>query len=142
MKVIITFVVLLIIVSIMTYKIGYNTKKKPLIEVKISKIHNKGVFTNYNITKGSLIEKAPFIIVNDKKGINDYVFFYTVSKFYCLVFGYGSIYNHSKNHNIDFYVDDKNKNFEFYANKDIKEGDELLIAYGDDYWTSRKINPL
>lgn len=142
MKVIITFVVLLIIVSILTFKIGYNSSRKPLIEVRKSNIHNKGVFANYDIKKGDLVEKAPYIIITDKKGVNDYVYLYTKNNTICLVFGYGSIYNHSNNNNINFYVDPNNKNFEYYANKDIKKGEELLVTYGKDYWTSRKINPV
>jgi SET domain-containing protein len=141
MKVIITFVVLLIIVSVLTFKIGYNAPRKPLIEVKKSKIHNKGVFANYDIKKGDLVEKAPYIIITDKKGINDYVYLYTKNNTICLVFGYGSIYNHSTNNNINFYVDPNNHNFEYYANRDIKKGEELLVTYGKEYWTSRNIKP-
>lgn len=141
MKVIITFVVLLIIISILTYKIGYNANKKPLIEVRKSKIHSKGVFANYDIKKGELVEKAPYIVIKDKNAVKDYVYFYTKNNTICLVFGYGSIYNHSNNHNVDFYVDPNNHYFEYYANKDIKKGDELLVTYGSDYWTSRRINP-
>ena len=109
--------------------------------VKKSKLHNKGVFTNYNIKKGDLVEIAPYIVITDKEGVNDYVYHYTQDNTICLVFGYGSIYNHSNNHNIDFYVDPNNHNFEYYANKDVKKGEELLVTYGNEYWSSRKIRP-
>tara|TARA_B100001248_G_C27236611_1_gene387384 strand:+ start:298 stop:735 length:438 start_codon:yes stop_codon:yes gene_type:complete len=141
MKVIVTFVILLIVVSIITYKIGYQSIKKPLIEVRKSNIHNKGVFTNYHIKKGKLVEIAPYIKLDDKNSVSDYVYNYTKDNTICLVFGYGSIYNHSDKPNIKFYVDPKNLNFEYYASKDIKKNEELFVNYGSKYWISRNIKP-
>ena len=141
MKVIITFVVLTMIISLLSYRIGIESCKKKLIEVRPSKIHNKGVFANYNIKKGDLIEIAPYIVITDKNGVNEYVYLYTKTNTFCLVFGYGSVYNHSANNNVDFYVDNENNNFEYYANRDIKKGEELFVTYGEQYWTSRNIVP-
>jgi uncharacterized protein len=141
MKVIVTFIVLLIILSILSFRIGLNSCKKKLIEVRKSDIHNKGVFSNYDIKKGDLVEVAPYIIINDKTPVLNYVFFYTKKKYYCFVLGYGSMYNHSADYNLDFYVNDVDHDFEYYAKRDIKKGEELFINYGSEFWTSRKINP-
>ena len=145
MKVIIVIVTILFVLSIISYKIGFKTgfnkTKKKIIEIRKSKIHNKGVFSNYKIKKGALIEIAPYIVVRDKKFINDYVFFYTKQKVYCLVLGSGSMFNHSKNYNVDFFVDSDNQNFEYYANRDIEKNEELFINYGEEYFKTRFINP-
>jgi len=128
----------------LSFKIGVDSCKnikKQLLEVRKSDIHNKGVFANYDIKKDTLIEVAPFLKLKDKSAVNDYVYLYTVNNTYCFVLGAGSIYNHSKNHNVDFYVDEKNNNFEYYANRDINKGEELFINYGEAYWTTRSITP-
>ena len=144
MKIIITFIVLVIVLSTLSFKMGIkscNKLKKKMIEVRKSNIHNKGVFANYNIKKGDLVEIAPFLKLKDKSAVNDYVYLYTISNIYCFVLGNGSIYNHSNNYNLDFYVDEENSNFEYYANKDIRQGEELFINYGIEYWKTRGVDP-
>ena len=142
MKVIITFVVLVVILTTLSFKLGYQSAKKGLIEVRKSNIHHKGVFANYPIKKNQIVEIAPYIVVNDKTPIINYVFYFQEQKVYCLVFGYGSVYNHSNNPNVRFNVRDDNQNFEYIANRDIQKGEELFIDYGAEYWTSRKIKPI
>ena len=46
------------------------------------------------------------------------------------------MYNHSDNHNI-FHDQDGQGNMVYTAFKDIKNGDELYVNYGSNYWNSR-----
>ena len=66
----------------------------------------------------------------------DYV--YTIDdKVSELVLGNGSMYNSSKDNNVDYrYCDDRCT--EYITNKDVQNGEELLVNYGEDYWSSRK----
>lgn len=103
----------------------------------------RGVFANKNYKKGEIVETSPYIIldkntINTENLIQDYVFDHlTDSSKKILVFGYGSMYNHSTNYNIDYEPDINNQCMIYIANKDIIKGNELFINYGEDYWNSR-----
>lgn len=47
------------------------------------------------------------------------------------VLGYGMIYNHSENNNIEYLIDYEDLCFRFQANKPIKKDEELFINYGN-----------
>ena len=90
------------------------------IEVRESTIHGMGVFAKENIKSGEIIENCHFTILEktffdiDKK-LQEYVFAYpkinpTKS---VVVWGYGSIYNHSKNNNADWISDEEKNVFTF-----------------------------
>jgi SET domain-containing protein len=110
------------------------------IEVKGSPIHGMGVFAKENIKSGEIIENCHFTILEkpffdiDKK-LQEYVFAYpkinpTKS---VVVWGYGSIYNHSKNNNADWISDEEKNVFTFFTIKDINEGEEIFTNYGEGY---------
>ncbi len=46
------------------------------------------------------------------------------------VLGFGMIYNHSENPNINYEFDYDSVLYRYIANKNIKKGEELLISYG------------
>lgn len=55
-----------------------------------------------------------------------------------LVLGYGMIYNHSYNPNIQWKIIDYNKRIiKFFAVRDISANEELCHNYGSMYWKSR-----
>jgi len=58
-----------------------------------------------------------------------------------LVLGYGMLYNHSDDPNVEYEQDDDGV-VTFYAIRDIARGEELTITYGRDWWTQRRIEPL
>ena len=111
------------------------------IYVAQSKIPNAGygVFANRDFKKGDIIERAPFLEVDTPYGneLMQYVFqsHLTPNKS-IIVFGYGSIYNHSLHPNIIYSISPKlpsDRLFTYQAFKNIKKGDELYINYGKDH---------
>lgn len=117
----------------------------PPTKIKIIDIQGKGrgVIATDDIKRDEIIEYCPIIFISEKETS----FFEkekTILKFYylfqyaihrrCLMLGYGSLYNHSKNPNAD--VDYNTKESEnyllFQAIKDIKAGEEILIDYEFD----------
>lgn len=120
-----------------------NTK----VYVSKSKIHGWGVFAKQKINKDEIIEICPFTEINlekDKIGsvLSDYRFNYPSGsndnwQKQVVVFGYGSIYNHSDNNNAYWYSE--GDVYIFIAKRDIKEDEEILVYYGDEnYWNLRK----
>ena len=49
-----------------------------------------------------------------------------------VVLGYGMIYNHSSEANVDFDLDYNDFVFKYTTNQSIKKGEELFINYGDN----------
>jgi len=110
------------------------------IEVRESPIHGMGVFAKENIKSGEIIENCHFTILEQKffdinKKLQEYVFAYPKinAKNSVVVWGYGSIYNHSKNNNADWIVDEEKNVFTFFTLRDIKKGEEICINYGEGY---------
>ena len=81
----------------------------PHLEVRKSKIHGRGVFCTNDILSGEVIEKCHYTIL--EKNIIDsvlrrYAFPYPKNgNKTSVVWGYGSIYNHSLNPNIEYYYE-------------------------------------
>lgn len=120
---------------------------RPGIYLKKSKFGGKGVFTSEYIKEGETIEIDPFLKVpskdiSEKNILKDYIFKYD-DKYSCLVLGYGSMYNHKDDPNVQYYYADNNMTmFEYKAIKDIQPGEELFISYGADYWSGREIDKI
>ena len=48
------------------------------------------------------------------------------------------VYNHSASPNAEWDIEDEDERFvKFYALKEIKQGEEILHDYGEEYWESR-----
>ena len=99
-----------------------------------------GVFAGEDIVKGQCVERVPTLKIescpNDclPNPLSDYVFASDDDKFSIVAFGYGSLYNHSKDHNVEYYQDtNDDRYFKFVAAKDIKKDDEIFINYGDGH---------
>jgi uncharacterized protein len=100
-----------------------------------------GVIATHPIRAGEVLEVCPFIeipkhIVFDREPnmLQNYVFTSHCKPNHALVvFGYGSMYNHSlKNPNVYYRINtyDKNRLLDFVALKDVPPGAELLVSYG------------
>ena len=99
-----------------------------------------GVFAKQPIKQGEVLEVAPFIEVPSKfvfdqpNLLQNYVFTSHCKPNHVLVvFGYGSMYNHSiPKQNVYYRINGHNKNrfLDFVALEDIPVGVELLINYG------------
>jgi hypothetical protein len=117
----------------------------PPKKIKIKKIKEKdrGVVATRNIKKGEVIEYCPVVFLS-KKEINlfkspsavlhfYYLWQYAIDK-YCLMLGYGALYNHSLTPNAD--VDYNTKKIKDYvvfkAIKNIRKGEEIVYDYEFD----------
>lgn len=123
--------------------------KSPKIEIRRSKISGVGVFANADIMAGEILEECPYIVIESAwkhipDTLKDYIF-YNGRKYKwnesVIVFGYGSIFNHSENGKAKWYIDKKRKKFKFIALEDIKAQDEILVHYGEEYWKNRDYKP-
>jgi len=133
------------------------------IYVGFSDIEGKGVFAREDIRAGVTVEEAHYLVLEDREWKNcdkeliKYVFaLQSLSdnwKEFCdehgglttdlvtrpiAVLGFGMIYNHSKEENLVFKIDDRRKVVTYIAKKDIEQGDELTINYGEQYWSDRE----
>lgn len=107
------------------------------IVVKKSAIHGYGVFAEEDISKGDIIEECYTVILDDDaENIKNYAF--TANKKSSMVLGYGSIYNHSTVYeNADYEYHPEKSVMVYTASRDIKKGDEILISYGESWFSQR-----
>ena len=112
------------------------------IGLKPSKIPGagRGVFATKNIRKGELIERCPAIPFsiddpsNADKGILERYCFYfgessNVKGRLAIVFGYGSLYNHSYEPNAKYIRRPAKQVMDFVAIKNIKKGEEITTNF-------------
>ena len=107
------------------------------IYVKKSNIHGYGVFTDLDIKKGELIEECvvPYQIISLHSDVLiNYRYVWAKRRGdtpigFCIALGFGSIYNHSKEENIGWEINEKERIITFTAIKDIKKNEELLFDY-------------
>jgi len=122
--------------------IHYKSPEK--IYLKKSNISNAGygVFTKCFVRAGELLECAPFIelprefLYLKPNILQNYVFSSHNNKNnVILVFGYGSMYNHSLQPNARYTINDKNPTrfLDYSAIYDIPTNTELLINYGPQH---------
>ncbi|MDA8692445.1 SET domain-containing protein-lysine N-methyltransferase [Saprospiraceae bacterium] len=100
---------------------------------------NKGrsVYAGSDITKGSIIEICPIIILSNddtlqihKTLLHDYYFLWEEKKSTsAIALGYGSLYNHSNTPNADFELVYGDNEIHFLAIQDIVAGTEICIDY-------------
>ena len=111
-----------------------------------SPIHGWGVFACEDISSGEIVEECPVIIMDEKfdelpREIKKYAFswkFGIIQK-PCIVMGYGGVYNHSDNNNLEYYSDTVKGVMVYKASRDIKVGDELFVNYGQEYFLINRI---
>ncbi len=109
-----------------------------------SPIHGQGVFAAVDIKKGEVIERCPYLVIDDddladENRLNDYLFTSPdVATDYLVIMGYGMMYNHDSDANAEWEIDDDNRFVKFSAAKDIKAGDEIFQDYGEEYWKTRE----
>ncbi len=104
-----------------------------------------GVFAGKDYKKGDIVEIAPFLevdLIGNENILSNYQFQSHInSNKGVIIFGYGSMYNHSSPPNLKYYYQDADSRLvEFYATRDIKKGIELTINYGKGHTVNKKIN--
>jgi len=125
-------------------KVGVVTPRKEVFNinrVEYSKRPN-GEFVMYSKTqfaKGEIVEICPIIFVGvEAKAIpnlKNYIFEIEKDKNkYGVVLGYGSLYKHSENPNLEYAYNRSNRQMYFVTTRPIQAQEELSINYGKDFW--------
>jgi uncharacterized protein len=106
-------------------------------------IRGRGVFATRAFAEGETVEVCPTIEfpVGGADGLGDYVFESTTEGMLLIALGYGMLYNHSDDPNVDYYEDAPGA-LEFIALRAIEPGEELTISYGEEWWSARGLEPL
>lgn len=113
----------------------------PKIGVGQSNIGGKGVFAIEKIRANEPVELATVILCEkehlDKTALADYYFnVEDGTNIMCAIaLGYGSLYNHSDTPSAHWILDSEGKEIIYIATRDIEEGDEITINYGEAYWS-------
>ena len=114
------------------------------IRVGNSPVHGQGVFADRAIAAGEVIERCPYIVIDDDdlaeaNRLQDYLFTSPDQPGdYLCVLGYGMMYNHSDAPNAEWEIDDDDIHFvRFTALKPIADGEEIFQNYGAEYWATR-----
>ena len=92
---------------------------------------------------GDVVENCPTVQVADadvRGTLRDYVFGSVQDGDVVLALGYGMLYNHSPEPNVE-YVQDEPSTITFLALRPIRAGDELTIDYGEEWWETRGQEP-
>lgn len=111
----------------------------PRLKTKTVRHKGRGVFTNYRIRKGEIIEIVPVIILsqreakilkNQRRSIYNYCYTWgRRGNQTALALGHGSFINHSYNPNAEYYPRLKRKELVFRALRDIAPGEEITHNY-------------
>lgn len=121
------------------------------IYISSSPVHGYGVFADRLILQDEIIEETPILDLGIKKGEStslmiDYRFNWPQGsggnwEKQVVAWGYGSLYNHSETPNAHWRSNLEKGTFEFVANRNIEEGEEIFVWYGNvDYWQDGRSN--
>ena len=105
----------------------------------------RGVFTKEKISKDTLIEVSPVIVMSgserfliDQTLLHDYIFEWGEKQDQCcMALGFVPIYNHRSPSNCEYEMDFKRRIISVRSVKNIAKGEELFINYNGD-WNSKK----
>lgn len=120
----------------------YHDPKRPALEVRVSKLGGRGVFSPERIVMGQQIESCPCLKLSDTEtvgGLSDYAFQEGDGVHNLLVLGLGSMYNHSDEPNAEYHRDGMDQ--VYTATRDIEPNEEILISYGTEWWEGRNLKP-
>jgi SET domain-containing protein len=104
--------------------------------VKKSPVHGYGVFAQKDIKRGELVEQCCCLVFDSKEEcLIDYAFAFGRKS--TVLTGFGCLYNHSDDHNLNHELDMQNRIMTFKARRAIKKGEELFVNYGKYWFRSR-----
>ena len=107
--------------------------------IKPSPIHGYGVFADKIFKQNSIIEKCYAIISNGKDAsLKNY--YYQAAEICFLPSGCGLLYNHADIPNACYYFDEARQLLVFEAVRDISPGEEIVIYYGENWFSRRKLS--
>jgi hypothetical protein len=102
----------------------------------------RGVFATRQFAEGETVEVCPTVEISQGGGdLADYLFESTNDGQFLVVLGFGMLYNHSAEPNLDYFQEESGT-LEFVAQRPIDRGEELTISYGDEWWAARDETPV
>lgn len=120
--------------------------RHPAIEVRTCEF-GWGVFTTADLPAGTLVERTPFLVLDpvdaQNPPLNDYVFVVTHNPRsplfgqLALVLGWGSLFNHAGEANVQHHLKLKERLFDFVTTRAVSAGEQLFVDYGDGWWSER-----
>ena len=105
--------------------------------------HGRGVFAAQRFAAGDEVEVCPTLEVPEDSVVGllgDYVFGSGSESSALLLLGFGMLYNHSAEPNVE-YVEAGESAVAFVALRAIEPGEELTIDYGREWWETRGLEP-
>lgn len=120
---------------------------KSYLYVAMTAEKGRGVFSRERIPAGTIIEKAPVIVMEktdrqhlDKTLLHDYIFEWGKQKDKCcMALGLIPIYNHSYKSNCEYFMDFEDDTIIIKTVKIIEKGEELTINYNGDWNDGKRI---
>lgn len=110
------------------------------IYVKKSPIHGYGVFAAQDLAANQVIEECHVLFYDtDKDPLSNYAFSFLEK--HAIPLGFGCIYNHSDQPNVQYDLDPKRQLVLFTTLRPLPAGEELLISYGKHWFAARKLRP-
>jgi SET domain-containing protein len=109
--------------------------------IRSSPIHGRGMFATRRLERGTVLERGPVLPFPDEDAVNSvlverYAFDFDGSE-RCLVLGAASLCNHSEEPNAEVDIDDETGTYRLLSLRRIRQGEEILIDYGPDYWAAQ-----
>jgi hypothetical protein len=102
----------------------------------------RGVFATRTFGEGETVEVCPTVEISEGGGdLADYLFESTNEGYFLVVLGFGMLYNHAAEPNLDYFQEDA-ATLAFVAQRRIERGEELTISYGDEWWSARGEVPI
>jgi len=100
------------------------------------------VLAKTHFASGEIVEICPTVILGEEAKaidkIKDIVFeIDKENNQWALVLGYGSLYRHADKPNLDYAFNKTTKQMYFITKRPVKQGEELTINYGQEYWAER-----
>jgi hypothetical protein len=106
--------------------------------------YGRGVFATRAFAKGESVESCPTLELPEDTvtgRLGDYVFGSAEDEHeVILLLGYGMLYNHSYEANCE-YIQDGPRVITFVTTRDVEAGEELTIDYGEEWWSTRNLEP-
>ena len=112
--------------------------------------YGHGIFTTTSIPADTTLEECPYLRIKADEcagTLDDYVFNLESEEdngdtaYYSLVLGWGSLFNHSYDHNTEYWHDTDRDLIVFHTIKKVSAGDQLFVNYGKEWWDSRALTP-
>lgn len=108
------------------------------VAVGPSPLGGLGVHATAPIGAGTVIEECPVVPVAEAGGLADRVIAWPDPvRPLAMQLGFGAIYNHAADPNAHWWIDPRRELMIIAARREIAEGEEVLIDYGEDWFPAR-----